>query len=408
MAIGSGEFRVPQLRRFVPKDAVLASSTFSSKIRSSPKQTPIPTAIVTNPHVATVQPQAVSLMSTSSQTTSSTNLRIISTPSAAASISSAAAESGSGISTSTLIISIVVPLVLIAILVPLVILLCLTCRRKRRRQNRRSDHSQRSNHSQTKPRSPGRQKELLAHRPRGKYGPSMLMRRPNSFSGFQFNFSRPRTVLSRISARSPTAMTPVNASRSATLVSVPERDEDRPAMPRRPAAHLLSRYASRDGHIPTGRWDSPCSSPPPAFIPNRPVTLAHPFIPSPLKTPQIPDTPRSLSPQLQVATPVEIQRLSGPYTPISQVLRQPDKSRTSQTRPPPQRQDRSPPAERPEASPTSANLQTPFVQSASPALTDVSGLSFDPSMWIAAYERDSVVNHVEVDDNRRMDPHQMV
>ena len=379
--------------------------------RQSVQKTPVPTKILTDSHAPTEQSTSVVarpvLADTSSQATFSKSSITSSAATAASYTSSAVASSGPGISTSNLIISIVVPLVLIAILVPLIILLCLTCRRKRRRLNRSSHHSQ------PKIRSPGRQKELLAHRPRGKYGPSIIMRRPNSFSGFDFDFSRPRTVLSRISVKSPKAVTPMNASRSTTLASIWERDErkrdEEAALPRRPALNLVSRYASQDKRIPTGRWDTPGSSPPPPpYARTRPMTLAHPYIPPPLETPQHSDTPRSLSPQLQVATPVEIQRLSGPYTPISQVLRQPEQSRGAYTRYVPERNTRPPLTEHSEIAPTSANLSAPFAPSTSPALTDVSGLSFDPSMWIAAYERDSVVNPVRAEDETKVDPRQLI
>ena len=408
MAIGNREAHGSKLRRFEPIHPVLSSSTLSTSHSVSPQRSAIPTTIITDPTSPSQQFNPVasqpSLAYTSSEITTS------STPpatSASRHTSTLVAQSSHGISTNTLIVSIVVPIVLVAILVPLIVLLCLTCRRKRRSHNRTSHHSQ------VRMRSPTRQKELLAHRPRGKYGPSIMMRRPNSFSGFEFNFSRPRTVLSGISVRSPKAVTPMNASRSTTLASMWDRDEqelkEAPPMPRRPALSLMSKYASHDDHVPTGRWDSPGSSPPPPpYARTRPVTLAHPYIPPRLEVTQLPDTPRSLSPQLQVATHVEIQRLPGPYTPSSQFLRQPEQSRRPLTRSPPQIYNRSPLSEHREIAPTSANLSNLFVPSASPASTDMSGLSFDPSMWIAAYERDSVVNTIDAKDGTRMDPHQLV
>lgn len=408
MAIVTQAIHLSNLRRFEPIDAVFPSSTFSARTRPTTQKTPVPTSILTDTNSSTEQ---VNRLSSQTSSYSSGQATISTAPSTSSIISAATytdrpvTTSSQGLSTSTLIISIVIPLVLIAILVPLIVLLCLTCRQKRRKQNRSSHQSQ------ARIRSPVRQKDILAHRPRGKYGPSIMMRRPNSFSGFDFNFSRPRTMFDRISIRSPMAVTPMNASRSTTLASVQERREPpaMPAMPRRPALKLLSKYASQDERVPTGRWDSPCSSPaPPPYAPIRPVTLAHPYIPPRLETPQLPDTPRSLSPRLQVATPIEIQRLSGPYAPISQVLRQSQQSRRSPARSPLQRHTPSPLSEHAEAAPTSANLQAPFQPSASPALSDVSGLSFDPSMWIAAYERDSVVNLVDPEHASRIDPHQLV
>lgn len=406
MASSDQAIQFPNLRRFEPINAVVPSFTISTT-RTPPtsQKTPVPTSILTDSKSQTEQVSRLSSQTSSyrsSQATISTAPSISSTTSAAAYTSSPVATSSNGLSTSILIISIVIPLVVIAILIPLIVLLCLTCRRKRRK------HNGTSHQSQARMRSPARQKDILAHRPRGKYGPSIMMRRPNSFSGFEFNFSRPRTAFSRISARSPMAITPMNASRSTTLASVQERG-DPPVMPRRPALVLLSKYASHNERVSTGRWDSPCSSPaPPPYAPILPLTLAHPYIPPRLQTPQLPDTPRSLSPQLQVATPIEIQRLCGPYAPISQVLCQSQQSRRSHARSPPQRHTPSPLSERAEAAPTSANLQAPFQPSASPALSDVSGLSFDPSMWIAAYERDSVVNLVDPENASRMDPHQLV
>lgn len=393
------------LRRFEPTNAVVSSFTLSTRTRPTSQTTPVPTSILTDPKPLTEQvsrlPSQTS-SSTSGQATISTAPSISSAISAATYTSSPNADSSNGLSTKTLIISIVIPLVLIAIVVPLIVLLCLTCRRKCQKHNRSSHQSQ------ARMRSPARQKDIMAHRPRGKYGPSIMMRRPNSFSGFEFNFSRPRTAFSRISARSPMATTPMNASRSTTLASVQERGEPL-IMPRRPALTLLSKYATHSERVSTGRWDSPCSSPaPPPYAPIRPVTLAHPYIPSPLTTPQLPETPRSFSPQLQVATPIEIQRLSGPYAPISQVLRQSQQPWRSHTRSPQEKHNPSPLSEHVEGAPASANLQAPFQPSASPALSDVSGLSFDPSMWIAAFERDSVVNLVIPENAPRMDPHQLV
>ena len=405
MAIDTREIHISNVPRFEPIDAILQSSTLSTKARSASQKSPIPTSILTDPTTSTAQSNPVTsrptLANSSSRSTSPRTSTISSPTSAVTHTGTPVALTSHGVPTSTLIISIVIPLVLVAILIPLIVLLCLTCRRKRRSQNRTSHHSQ------PRMRSPERRKEPLAHRPQGKYGPSIMMRRPNSFSGFDFNFSRPRTVLSRISARSPMATTPMNASRSTTLASIREQEE-RLAMPRRPALSLLSRYAHQE-RVPTGRWDSPCSSPPPPpYMSARPLTLAHPYIPPRIETPQLPDTPRSMSPQLQVATPMEIQRLSGPYAPISQLHRQPEQTRRLHTRSPLHTCTRSSQSHHSEPPPTSANLQAPFKPSTSPALTDVSGLSFDPSMWIAAYERDSMIRPVDPEDESRMDPRQLV
>ena len=375
-----------------------------SSLSAGTSKTPIPTVILTDPRSHESDPVRQSLKPTSTtlsvRSTVSTSSGTLITPKATHS-GAAAAQTSGGVSASTLIIAIVVPLVLIAVLIPLIILLCFTSRRRRRRQNRSSHHSE----LKPRTRSPARRKELLAHRPRGKYGPSLMMRRPDSFSGFDFNFSRPRTVLSAISARSPKATTPMNASRSNTQVSTYHRS----SVARRPALHLLSKYASQERGVSRTHVPSP-SPPPPPYIPDRPMTLAHPYIPPPIETPQLPDTPRSMSPQLQVATPIEIQRLSGPYAPISQVLRPPHESyNRTKTRSPPYRYQRSPLSERSDSvAQTSANLQSPFVPSTSPAPTDISAFSFDPSLWIAAYERDSVVTPLDRDEETPVNPRQLV
>ena len=385
----------------IPRFQPVNPSTLSERV----VKTPVPTAIVTDPRQPgnTAVHETIRSSSTAHAAYATTKTRAVasSTYSPAAQSSSAAASTSHGISQSTLIIAIVIPLVLIAILIPLIILFCLTSRRRRRRQHRTSHHSE----PKPRKRSPAQQKELLAHRPRGKYGPSMFMQRPDSFSGFEFNFSRPRTVLSAISARSPKAVTPMNATRSNTRATVYER----PAGSRRPALNLMSKYASHDRSFGGSKEVSPNSPKPPPYIPERPMTLAHPYIPSRLTTPQLPDTPRSLSPQLRVATPMEIQRLSGPYTPISQILRAPPEAHGLDAMRPPRRLPRSPLSERADSiPPTSANLQSPFVASPSPAPTDMSGLSFDPSIWIAAYERDSVVTPIDYDEPIPAKPHQMV
>ncbi|KAL8824615.1 MAG: hypothetical protein Q9191_004936 [Dirinaria sp. TL-2023a] len=365
-------------------------------------KTPIPTSILTDSRSLETTSDS-HLLKPTPTTHSSITHRPSYTSTTPKATHSGAAEThqAHGIPANTLIVAIVIPLVLIAILIPLIILLCYTSRRRRQKRNRCSHHSE----PKPRMRSPTRQKELLAHRPRGKYGPSLLMRRPDSFSGFDFNFSRPRTVLSAISVRSPKATTPMNATRSNTQASAFHR----PSVSRRPALSLLSKYASQEPGANGKHVPSP-SSPPPPYIPVRPMTLAHPYIPPPIETPQLPDTPRSLSPQLQVATPMEIQRLSGPYAPISQVLRPPQEAHSrAHNQSPPFRHSRSPLADHSSSiAQTSANLQSPFVPSTSPAPTDISGFSFDPSLWIAAYERDSVVTPLDRDDETQINPHQLV
>ncbi|KAG7010036.1 hypothetical protein G7Y79_00001g003080 [Physcia stellaris] len=312
---------------------------------------------------------------------------------------------GSGIPPGTLTIAIAVPIVLIAVLAPLFILTILTCRRKRRARKRRSSQS-----VSKKLKLLDRPQDKLEYRPKGKYGPATWQRPLNSFSGFEFNFSRPRTVLSAISARSPRATTPRPSTPRVPPVRVPTGAAPQipPAAIRRPALSVLSRFANTDG----------IQDPPPPYV-TRPMTLAHPYFRPSIPTQQLTDTPqsaRSVSPQLLVATPVEIQSLSGPYAPISQVLssadqdgrasRQPSAQRMSIS--PPQRAPRSPFHEASEETPhTSANLQGPF-SAPSPAPTNVSGLSFDPSAWVASYERNSRVSSVDGDTDSRMDPHQIV
>lgn len=389
------------INNHIPRFEPINPSTLSAL------KTPLPTAILTDPRQPKVNgihesPPSTSAASVARSTNTPAALAASTTSAAAVQTISAAADTGQGLSSSVLIIAIVVPIVLIAVLIPLIVLLCLTSRRRRRRKNRCSHHSE----PKPRQRSPARQRELLAHRPRGKYGPSLLMQRPDSFSGFEFNFSRPRTVLSPISARSPTAVTPMNATRSNTQTA------ERPANPRRAALSLISRYAGQERSAVGMQEVSPISAPPPPYLPERPVTLAHPYIPSPLRTPTLPDTPRSLSPQLQTATPMEIQRLSGLYAPRSQAWCPPQEARARPQPRPPRRTPRTPRSPLSERSdsvpPTSANLQSPFVLSPSPAPTDMTGLSFDPSIWIAAYERDSVVTPLDRDGHTPVNPHQMV
>ena len=310
---------------------------------------------------------------------------------------SQAGSSGSGLLPGTLTIAIAVPIVLLAVLAPIIILTILTCRKKRRRRNRKSNLS-----VSKKLKLLDRPQDKLEYRPKGKYGPATWQRPLNSFSGFDFNFSRPRTVLSAISARSPRATTPRPTT---PLPAIPTRPlpQNRPTSQRRPALSVLSRFANVDA-VP---------DPPPPYV-TRPMTLAHPYFRPSIPTEQITDTPRSarsarsISPQLLVATPVEIQSLSGPYTPISQVLSPPEQYGRVLTPSSPQNLSRSPYAEPPDHHPhISSSLQQPF-SSPSPAPTNVSGLSFDPSAWVASYERHSRISSVDDDDDSRMDPHQIV
>lgn len=311
----------------------------------------------------------------------------------------------SGIPPGTLTIAIAVPIVLLAVLAPLFILTILTCRRKRRARKRRSSQS-----VSKKSKLLDRPQDKLEYRPKGKYGPATWQRPLNSFSGFEFNFSRPRTVLSAISARSPRATTPRPSTPRVPPVRVPTGAAPQipPATQRRPALSVLSRFANTDG----------IHDPPPPYV-TRPMTLAHPYFRPSIPTQQVTDTPqsaRSVSPQLLVATPVEIQSLSGPYAPISQVLSSPEQDGRTSRQPSAQRMSNSPPQRAPrspfddpseETPHTSANLQRPF-SAPSPAPTNVSGLSFDPSAWVASYERNSRISSVDDDTDSRMDPHQMV
>ena len=304
-----------------------------------------------------------------------------------------AGSSGSGLLSGTLTIAIAVPIVLLAVLAPIIILTILTCRKKRRRRNRKSNIS-----VSKKLKLLDRPQDKLEFRPKGKYGPATWQRPLNSFSGFDFNFSRPRTVLSAISARSPRATTP---RPSTPLPAIPTKPlpQNRPTSQRRPALSVLSRFANVDA-VP---------DPPPPYV-TRPMTLAHPYFRPSIPTEQITDTPRSarsVSPQLLVATPVEIQSLSGPYAPISQVLSPPEQYGRVLT-PSPRTLSRPHFSEPSDHNPhTSASLQQPF-SSPSPAPTNISGLSFDPSAWVASYERHSRISSVDDDDNSRIDPHQIV
>lgn len=309
-------------------------------------------------------------------------------------IPSQAGSSGSGLLPGTLTIAIAVPIILLAVLAPIIILTILTCHKKRRRRNRKSNLS-----VSKKLKLLDRPQDKLEYRPKGKYGPATWQRPLNSFSGFDFNFSRPRTVMSAISARSPRATTPRPTT---PLPPIPTKPlpQNRPTSQRRPALSVLSRFANVDA-VP---------DPPPPYV-TRPMTLAHPYFRPSIPTEQITDTPRSarsVSPQLLVATPVEIQSLSGPYAPISQILSPPEQYGRVMTPSSPRRLSRSRFSEPSDHNPhTSASLQQPF-SSPSPAPTNISGLSFDPSAWVASYERHSIVSSVDDDDDSRMDPHQIV
>ena len=349
----------------------------------------------TRPFTSPSAKQSLSQATTTSSSSSSfvAAARSTSTP-------STTNTSSPGITPGTLTIAIAVPIVLLAVLAPLLILTILTCRRKRRARKRKSNQS-----VSKKLKLLDRPQDKLEYRPKGKYGPATWQRPLNSFSGFDFNFSRPRTVLSAISARSPRATTPRPSTPGIppAVARIPTGAPPQipPATQRRPALSVLSRFANMDG-IP---------DPPPPYV-TRPMTLAHPYFrPSIPTQQQVTDTPqsaRSMSPQLLVATPVEIQSLSGPYAPLSQVLSSPEHNERAPTRSSSQGMPRSPFDDPSDDTPhTSANLQRPF-SAPSPAPTNVSGLSFDPSAWVASYERNSRISSIDEDTDSRMDPHHIV
>ncbi|KAL8946807.1 MAG: hypothetical protein Q9222_006845 [Ikaeria aurantiellina] len=319
--------------------------------------------------------------------TSSTIPTATPTQSSSSSPSSTSAPSH-GLSTAKLAAVIVVPLVLLAILSPILIVWCISYRRKRRAAKRRSErlsaqkplidrYQTASNHQHRSSSKPPRPKR-----------PHRIVSVPTpTFSSFNFGFSRPAS-----------------------------------AGPSPQSHHNLPSRRNRRSTTTSSSWTAP---PPPYSSGSRRVaTRSSTPIPR-LDTPDFPS-----SPLLETAQMVHIRPISGQQRQQSYIS-----NNRSNTRLPPSSTNNElssntslqPPANTytntyyrrasdEESLHHRSTLNRPFSFQApsSPALSDISGLSFDPTLWASSvYGRSSTydVSPVDDDDEGRgegVGAHQMV
>ncbi|KAI4176649.1 MAG: hypothetical protein LQ343_000940 [Gyalolechia ehrenbergii] len=327
------------------------------------------------------------------------------TPSAPTEVQSAAPSASPtsnpshGLSTAKVAAIIVVPLVLLAILSPIAIVWYISWRRKRRAAKRRSDRSSGlpkplGEHyhrvsGKSRPYVPRASSNLPPPKP---WKPHRIVSVPTpTFSKFNFQLSRPASV------------GPVGSSRP----------------------QPLRRIIPRDRRSATFSWGSP----PPYASPT-----SSPFSSTPAPRLNTPDI--TGSPFLETAQMAHIGPISGQHQRLERsnsrlrLDNATSRSRTSLTSSHYQRQqntnidtllDPLGPARARQGSADSyaeslhhrSTLQRPFSSfqpPASPALTEVSGLSFDPILWASTSNgRDSTVSPIDDQDGREQTrPYHMV
>lgn len=158
----------------------------------------------------------------------------------------------------------------------------------------------------------------------------------------------------------PRSSTPLDPSFNNFNFDLPPRTSSRPLSPQPSVSPLSTRRS-----LPR-IW-----SPPPAYT-SRPMTLASPEFPPRIETPQLPHTP-PLAPQGSFAP--QRTTISSP-APTSNLFADPNLHAPSTS---PSR----PLSEGNLSVHNGANLRSPFSGLDSPAISDISGLSFDHSLWIA-------------------------
>ncbi|KAL8805988.1 MAG: hypothetical protein Q9182_001645 [Xanthomendoza sp. 2 TL-2023] len=296
------------------------------------------------------------------------------------------------LSTGKLAAAIVVPLVVVAILSPIIIVCCLNWRRRRRVAKRRSDRSTKSliEHYHGAPSAPRHHiKRALSNPPRRKSKkPHRIVSVPTpTFSSFNFELSRPTS-------------------------SGPIQDFN---------GQSAGRAIPRNRRSATLSWGAP-----PPYT--SPIRTTYPSTPVPrLDTPEI-----SSSPLLETAQMVHLRPISGqpprlhrnnsrlsssgavepstsPFPPYSSqqtdrktMLQAPESARTRQG----SEQSNA------ESLHLRSTLQRPlsFHGLPSPSFSEISGLSFDPTLWASTtYGRDSIVSPMDDEEDReRTRPHQVV
>ncbi|KAL8809881.1 MAG: hypothetical protein Q9200_003039 [Gallowayella weberi] len=289
------------------------------------------------------------------------------------------------LSTGQLAAAIVVPLVVVAILSPIIIVCCLNWRRRRRVAKRRSDRSTKSliEHYHGAPGvSRHHIKRALSNPPRRKSkDPRRIVSVPTpTFSSFNFELSRPTS-------------------------SGPIHDFNEQA---------AGRTIPRNRRSATFSWGAP-----PPYT--SPVRATYPSTPVPhLDTPET-----SSSPLLETAQMVHLRPVSGqpPRLPISDAV-EPSTSlflpyssertdgKTMLQAPDPARTRQGSEESNAESLHLRSTLQRPlsFHGLPSPSFSDISGLSFDPTLWASTtYGRDSIVSPMDDEEEReRTRPHLVV
>ena len=284
------------------------------------------------------------------------------------------------LSTGELAAVIVVPLVLLAILSPILTILYINWRRKRRNVKRRSDRSTKSlieqYHEAPRTSRHYNKRAVTIPPPRKSRNPYQIVSVPTpTFSSFNFELSRPASV------------DPLRFSN--------ERSTNR-AIP-------------RDRRSATLSWGAP-----PPYT--SPIREAH--FPSP--SPRI-DTPSvSGSPLLEPAQMVHLRPFSGQRPGLHRSTSRPSTAAEPSTslargtmfQPPDTTLTRQGSADfAADSLQHCSTLQRPFTFHGlpSPTFSDVSGLSFDPTLWASTtYGRDSVISPIDdEDETERIRPHRV-
>lgn len=298
-----------------------------------------------------------------------------------------------GLSKGKLAAAIVVPVVLLAFLTPIAIVWWISRRRKQRAAKRRSDRSSRQ------------RKPLLDY-----YGGSSNLSRSCSYrAASRIALSRPKLASRIVSVPPPTS-------------SSFHFELSRPA-----SAGPFSSSSPRSAHRPIPRYPRsatfPWGAPPPYTSPAR-TAFSSPSV-ARLDTPDISGLPLRGSAEMVHIRPIGEQRSNSRMTAHGTPVR----SRTSSTASYYQAQDNAQASmmlQPPDAARTRqksvdstaeslhfrSSLQRPFSFQplASPALSDISGFSFDPTLWASTtYGCDFIVSPIEdEDEERQVRPHGMI
>ena len=377
---------------------ISASSDFEGPVPSSimvdtTMTTPLhSTATPTQPHILSSSTIVMDSSSSPTPVSSPTSLTFDTSsplvPVAASTSSSPtphASSSGPGLGTAKLTMIIVIPVVIVVIIAP-IFLIWLIMRRRRQRNNQvwhsPTEKAMLSSRDQSPKRPPKRGDPF-----RKPWEKSHRSKRHHlTFSGFDFDFPPPRSTRSSISTRSPRCVTR-NEHREKSPDST---SGDTPPPPYPAALKPKIRFGLTKDLNRTPLPDLPRDAKPdiqdsPLTYPRYPRgrTRSSSLIPPP------PQEPQSNIQTNQQGTNAWLN--SYPY-PLSRSLTV--RSLSLEDIP----------------SPSAANnMYTTCRQSASsPVLTDISGMSFDPSMWVGLYDRTAPASPGEPDGKMAMNPRHMI